>query len=321
MPLKGARPRTAILAVGTCLAFTGCAHRIPHAYAGQWVLHSSGKNLMMLSTAIHHRKLEGVLTLPKYFNEEPNADFTDVHSPVITRKVIGRLTHHIVELQVGDPSDADHMRMKLLDPTHASLDWAHGQVPDWEFERVPQGQTAIVAHDWPPVDRDPAIVSLRERIQVAAEKDRAAREKNPIDPIETQRLSTEAQPLVEGIFRKYGWPKISVFGRQATGSYWILVQHQPGQIQERILPALKTAYEAGEAPAQQYAYLYDRVQSSKGRLQRWGTQSKCNHGHALLLPTEDISGLDERRKQMGLEVLSIQLHNTDQICQRVKDKQ
>jgi len=317
--LAGAKSHRAIWAASICLCLTGCVHNIPQAYSGQWVLRSSGKNMMILTTAVHRNKLEGVLTQPKHFTEGPDADFIGVYSPIVTRKVSGKQTHGVVQLSVGDPPDADHMRMKLLNPTHAALNWFHGQVPDLEFERVPQGQAAIAAHDWPAINMGPAIVSLRERLRVATEEDQVSREKNPIDPIETDRLSTEALPLIEDIFQRYGWPKISVFGPQAADNYWLLVQHQPDPIQERILPALEEAYEAGEARAQNYAYLFDRVQASAGRLQRWGTQSKCEHGRALLLPTEDIDALGERRKQMGLERISISLHNSDLICQRVKD--
>lgn len=321
MHLEGAKPHRAIWAVSMCLSLTGCVHNIPRAYSGQWVLRSSGKNMMILTTTVHRNQLKGVLTRPEHFTEETNADFIGVSSPIVMRKVVGRQTHGVVQLSVGDPPDADHMRMKLLNPTHASLDWTHGQVPDWEFEKAPQGQATIAAQDWPPVDMDPAIVSLRARLQVAADQDQASREKNPIDPVETDRLSTEAQPLIEAILQQYGWPKISVFGPQATREYWLLVQHQPSRIQERMLPALKAAYEAGEARAQDYAYLFDRVQASAGRLQRWGTQSKCEHGRALLLPTEDIDALGERRRQMGMEILSTSLHNSDLICKRVKDIQ
>jgi len=39
--------------------------------------------------------------------------------------------------------------MQLLDSEHARVSWAHGQVPDWQFNRVPAGKTLFIGNDWP----------------------------------------------------------------------------------------------------------------------------------------------------------------------------
>lgn len=289
-----------------------------HAYAGQWVLTSSGKNMMLLTTKVHWIGIKGTLVMPKYSNEDWQGEFHGVSLPMEKVPVKGKWKKGKLQLLTGFKGDRDRMTMRLVDDNHAVIDRFHGVVPDWKFERVQPGQGVMLYTDWPMYNRDPEIVALRKQLRTMAEEDAAAREKRWIDPKETDRLSERDKPLLESIFAVYGWPKISVFGVQACDDFWILVQHQPLRVEEQMLPALKSAMETGESSEANYVYLYDRVHMGEGKPQHWGTQSSCENGHAVLYRVDDMAGIDERRKEAGLDTLADSQKGSDAICARVR---
>ena len=207
--------------------------------------------------------------------------------------------------------------MTLPDGNHALLGFYHGQVPDWNFERVPTVPEVSVATDWPAYDLDPEIVAIRQQLRVMAEEDEAAREKEWIDPSETEDISARDRPFLETVFGHYGWPKISVFDVRAANDFWLLIQHQPLSLQEHMLAAMKSAVDAGEASKRNYAYLFDRVQDGEGKPQYWGTQSKCENGRAVLSPVDDMTYIEERRRGVGLDTLAESLKESNIICDRV----
>lgn len=222
-----------------------------------------------------------------------------------------------VELTLGPKSDQDRTLAKLADRNHLLIAFYRGRVPDWRFERVSGTGPVQVSTDWPTYDDDPKIVEIRQQLQAMAQDDKAARERTPIDPNETDALAAQDGPFLESIFKQYGWPKISVFDVIPCDNFWLLVQHQPPAVQEEMLPALKNAVDAGEASAANYAYLFDRVQTNEGKPQHWGTQAKCDNGHAVLYPIDDMPNVNERRKSVGLGPLDNSLTDLDQLCKRV----
>lgn len=303
----------ACIAMGGCMPYAGL-----HAYAGQWVLRSSDKNMMLLTTKVRGRGIKGSLIMPKHSYEDWQGEFSGMALPLEALPVTGKWKKGKLQLLTGFKGDRDRMTMRLTDNDHAAIDRFHGVVPNWKFERVQPGQKVTVYAEWPVYDLDPMIVGLRNELRTMAEQDGAAREKRWIDPKETDLLSERDKPLLESIFARYGWPKISVFGVQACDDFWILVQHEPLAVEEQMLPALKSAMDAGEASKANYAYLYDRVQMGEGKPQHWGTQSSCENGHAVLYRVDDMAGIDERRKEAGLDTLPDSQKGSDAVCARVR---
>lgn len=152
-----------------------------------------------------------------------------------------------------------------------------------------------------------------------AQEDKAARQKTLIDPQETTALAEQDRPFLESIFKQYGWPKISVFDLIPSNNFWLLVQHQPPAVQEEMLPALKNAVDEDEASKSNYAYLFDRVETNKGRPQHWGTQARCENGQAILYPVDDMKGIDERRRAVGLAPLAEGMNSLTALCKRVQN--
>jgi hypothetical protein len=311
--------RPALVAVIFCGSLGGCARRAGlQQYAGRWVLESSGKNMMLLTIEVHHARIKGTLTMPKHHTEDGTGEFTGISLPMETLPVTGKWKVTSVELLIGSKPDRNKLPMTLPDARHAWLGYYHSVVPDWKFERVAAGQEVAVATDWPAYDLDPEIVNIRQQLRTMAEEDAAARQKKWFDPNETDEISERDGPFLETIFARYGWPKISVFDVIACDDFWLLVQHQSPPVQERMLPAMKTAVDAGEASKANYAYLFDRVQVGEGRPQHWGTQSSCENGRAILSPVDDMTNIDTRRKEVGLGTLADSIKGTDAVCSHVR---
>lgn len=99
----------------------------------------------------------------------------------------------------------------------------------------------------------------------------------------------------------HGWPRISEFSSETCDHAWILVQHTHDIEFQKHCLALMQQLPSEEVNKKSIAYLYDRIQTNNGQLQKYGTQidSKTKKPFAI----EDPEHIDERRTAMGLEPL------------------
>jgi len=106
-------------------------------------------------------------------------------------------------------------------------------------------------------------------------------------------------------FSKTGWVTISEFGIVCDTNAWLLVQHadHDPNFQSKILSILDNLVKSEETSKINYAYLYDRVAVSAGKLQRYGTQTYITNGILQPDPTEDVENLDKRRISLGLDTM------------------
>ena len=90
-----------------------------------------------------------------------------------------------------------------------------------------------------------------------------------------------------------------------------MIQHADLEKQQKYLPVIEALCKAGEAQWQDYALMYDRIQTSIGKSQRYGSQVRFDDQTQQyeLFPLEDASKVDEWRKQAGLKPLSAYLKN------------
>lgn len=112
---------------------------------------------------------------------------------------------------------------------------------------------------------------------------------------------------IKEIINQYGWPGISLVGKEGSKATWLLVQHAvlDTKFMEISLSVLKEAINQGEAEAWCFAYLQDRVLTISGKPQLCGTQHDIDEsGIAYPLPIKEPEKVDERRKAMGLDPLS-----------------
>jgi len=116
-------------------------------------------------------------------------------------------------------------------------------------------------------------------------------EMESIDLAHTQKMKE--------IVKEYGWPTISIVGKEASHAAWLLVQHARDIIfKEKCLELIRFALVKRDVRKGDYAYLYDRICVGKGKSQLYGTQFIGDK----VSPIEDIEHLDERRKEFGLEL-------------------
>ena len=104
------------------------------------------------------------------------------------------------------------------------------------------------------------------------------------------------------------WPGLREVGPDATDAAWMLAHRADHLNDERRtwLPALRAAVEAGEADPRHYATLVDRVATSDGQPQEYGTlASAAPDGEVeFSVPVRNVGALDERRLAIGLATVA-----------------
>lgn len=301
------------------LPITGCRHNGNlQPYVGQWVLKSSGQNLMVLRTTEVRRHLRGTLTRPKRFTEQADGTFSHIRLPIETLPVRNSsLKNGRLLMTIGKKRNYDVFSTRLADSQHLLARWANGQVPDWIFVKVPDSPRLQVSQRWQEYSADPAVASLQKQFEFLANEDQEARNRTHISDSEIEDLAAKAQPALESAFTRYGWPKLSVFGTEACHNFWLLVQHQPLSVEQQMLPAMGSALAQGEASSTDYAYLFDRVQVDEGNPQHWGTQAHCEGVEAKLYPVDDPAHLEERRAALAMEPVAQYLSPLKSLCARL----
>ena len=87
------------------------------------------------------------------------------------------------------------------------------------------------------------------------------------------------------------------------------------EFQQQALELLREAVADGQASPGNLAYLEDRVAVAKGEPQLYGTQVGCRRGGPVpATPIEDEAGLEERRKEAGLDPYADYVAEMTEIC-------
>jgi hypothetical protein len=118
-------------------------------------------------------------------------------------------------------------------------------------------------------------------------------------------LEADAQNTMwlDEVIEQHGWPTYSLVGEDGSQAAFLIVQHSPSlQFQRKCLELLEQAVSQNEADRISLAYLTDRIRTSDGKSQIYGTQGQTNpDGSIVPFPIEDEEHVDERRKAIGLE--------------------
>jgi tetratricopeptide (TPR) repeat protein len=124
-----------------------------------------------------------------------------------------------------------------------------------------------------------------------------------------RKLNEENQRALAKLIEEKGWPKKSVVGAGCANTAFLVVQHADLQLQQKYLPLIQRLCKAGEAGWQEYALMYDRVQVSSGKAQRYGSQVHYNPDTKKneLFDLEDPAKVDQWRKELGLQPLAAYL--------------
>jgi hypothetical protein len=112
---------------------------------------------------------------------------------------------------------------------------------------------------------------------------------------------------VKEIIAEFGWPSISLVGKDGSKATWLIVQHAVLDLEfmGHCLSLLKNAVSLNEAEGWCLAYLQDRILTMSGKLQIYGTQHDIDSNDvAFPMPIEEPNRVEELRKEIGLEPLS-----------------
>ena len=155
-------------------------------------------------------------------------------------------------------------------------------------------------------------------------RDQAARAAVPLTDVDAEAVArvravdAENTSWFKTVLDGSGWPGRSLVGDEGALAAWLLAQHAAHDLdfQRRCLVLLEQAVHDGEADAAHWAYLLDRVRCAEGRQQLYGTQFWHGpNGQDALgpKPVEDIEGLDQRRRMVGLESFADYKRQIDQM--------
>jgi hypothetical protein len=106
---------------------------------------------------------------------------------------------------------------------------------------------------------------------------------------------------LQQVVAERGWPRRSVFGDEAAGAAWLIVQHSPMiEFQEAMLPVLETEERRGEVRPPDVAMLSDRIRMHRHQPQRYGTQFSLKGDKLVADSILDLTKLDSLRAAVGL---------------------
>ena len=105
----------------------------------------------------------------------------------------------------------------------------------------------------------------------------------------------------------HGWPRISVVGDQAALAAFMVVQHANTSHQKALLPLLRKEAKRGEIKPKLLALLEDRVLTSDGKPQIYGSQLRRNSetDQMEFFPIEAAESVNSRRASVGLEPIEV----------------
>lgn len=82
----------------------------------------------------------------------------------------------------------------------------------------------------------------------------------------------------------HDWPSYALVGRERAQAAWLLIPHSPSDLQDRVLPLIRSAVSSGDADPMHLAYLEYRVDVHHDRPQRYGTQLREVDGRLAAFP-------------------------------------
>lgn len=126
-----------------------------------------------------------------------------------------------------------------------------------------------------------------------------------------EKLNDENQKELVQLIETKGWPKNSVVGQRAAGAAFLVIQHSDADKQKKYLPTIEKLCKENEASWGSYALMYDRIQTSDNKPQKYGSQVRFNPQTNTyeLFPLLDETKVDEWRQEVGLGSLAEYVSN------------
>jgi hypothetical protein len=131
-------------------------------------------------------------------------------------------------------------------------------------------------------------------------------------------------PILKEIIIKYGYPVVSLVGKQSSFNFWLMVQHADTDVkfQKYCLKLMKKHLKKKEVSGENFAYLTDRVNKNLGRKQVYGTQFEHNEKGQALFPKNlsDPKNVNKRRAEIGLNTIEEYISEYNEFIKKMNEK-
>lgn len=113
--------------------------------------------------------------------------------------------------------------------------------------------------------------------------------------------------IVTKIIDSLGWPGPDVVGEQGASTIFLVIQHSDSLTQVTYVQRMREAVKNGKARTQDLALLEDRILTTQGRAQIYGSQLKWNEeaGKYEFFPIMDAANVNKRRNKVGLQPIEV----------------
>ena len=106
---------------------------------------------------------------------------------------------------------------------------------------------------------------------------------------------------IKSIIKINGWPGPNKIGERGSSTIFLVIQHADSLTQVTYLPIMRIAVKKGNARSQDLALLEDRVLTTQGKKQIYGSQIKIDStGKYIFFPIKDEANVNKRRLMVGL---------------------
>ena len=125
-------------------------------------------------------------------------------------------------------------------------------------------------------------------------------------PVKIRELHLNQANELERIVETYGWPKISLVGKEGADAAWLILQHSISRpdFMKRCFPVFESAVQETEARSRHLACLTDGIRYFSREPQVYGSYFDWNEkGQLCPWVIENPENVNERRKKMGLNTL------------------
>ena len=125
-------------------------------------------------------------------------------------------------------------------------------------------------------------------------------------PVKIRELHLNQANELEKIIETYGWPKISLVGKEGADAAWLILQHSISRpdFMKRCFPVFESAVHENEARSRHLACLTDGIRYFSREPQVYGSYFDWNEkGQLCPWVIENPENVNERRKKMGLNTL------------------
>ncbi len=109
---------------------------------------------------------------------------------------------------------------------------------------------------------------------------------------------------IKKIIDTYGWQGPDQVGKKGSQTIFLVIQHADSLTQVTYFPVMRAAVKEGKALPRELALLEDRILTTQGKEQIYGSQVRmADSGKFEFFPIKDEPNVNKRRAAVGLEPL------------------